>query len=273
MNELTNENGVVCASIDIIPEDSQAWAIRVSWKKGVDGLPDVQAWNDAIQSNLAQCEEKGATFIDSRVITANEGVSEALVDARAAMHRDSLIAHGFVRGEDRIEYRMALAEALAVLEAGNKTATLSWSCVDTDTETELARAAAFFRQAAEGDPAWHLEDDSIGFLKTLLKDEDTAKTRERVQIGAFDGVPAAVLALRAYPSDGWSSIYYMGVLPTFRGRGLGAEAMLHGLRCLKAMGGSTYHDGTGSRNAAARALFARLGKPPFRVMEEWRFGK
>jgi GNAT superfamily N-acetyltransferase len=78
--------------------------------------------------------------------------------------------------------------------------------------------------------------------------------------------------LRAYRSGGWSTIHYLGVLPEFRGRGLGAESMLRGLGCLKAMGARVYHDGTGLRNAAARALFARLGKQPFRVMEEWRLG-
>jgi len=207
------------------------------------------------------------------VITANEGVSEALVTTRAAVHRGSLMAHGFERGEDRVEYRLALDEALAALEAGSITGSLTWSCVDTDSDTESVRVAALFRQAAEGDPASHPDNDTLGFLKTLLEDEEAVKAPERLQIGAFRGVPAAALALMANPSDGWSTIYYLGVLPAFRGRGFGAEAMLRGLRCLKAMGGRTYHDGTGSRNLAARALFARLGRQPFRVMEEWRLEK
>jgi len=71
--------------------------------------------------------------------------------------------------------QLTLDEALAALEAGNITGSLTWSCVDTDSDTELVRAAALFRQAAEGDPASHLDDDTLGFLKTLLKDEETAK--------------------------------------------------------------------------------------------------
>ncbi len=273
MNELRNEDGIVCVSTEIIPEDGEAWAIIVSWKRGVDGVPDAQDWSEAIESSLKQCEEKGAKTIGSRVITASEGVSEVLVATRAAMHRGSLMARGFERGEDRVEYRMTLDEALAGLEAGKITSGLTWSCVDTDSPTELARAAALFRQAAQGDPASHPDDDTLGFLKSLLEDDETVKAPERVQIGTFEGAPVAVLALTAYPSDGWSTIYYLGVLPAFRGRGFGAEAMLRGLRGLKAMGGTTYHDGTGSRNAPARALFARLGKQPFRVMEEWRLTK
>jgi len=273
MNELTNEDGIVCVSIDIIPEDSEAWAILVSWKRGVDGIPDAQTWNEAIASNLAQCKERGATFIDSRVITASEGVSEALVAARAALHRDSLKAYGFRQGEGRVEYNLGIDEALTALEAGKITAQLSWNCIDTDNEYELARAAEFVHRVAEGDPAFNAEDDALGFLKTFLEDEETVKAPECVQIGTYEGVPTALLALMVYPSDGWSTIYYMGVLPEFRGRGFGAEVMLRGLRCLKVMGGRIYHDGTGSRNAAARALFARLGKLPFRVMEEWRLEK
>jgi ribosomal protein S18 acetylase RimI-like enzyme len=218
MNELTNEKGIVCACIDIMQEDSEAWAIVVSWKKGVD----------------------------------------------------SLIARGFKQGESRVEYRMAINAALAALEAREIAAELAWSCVDTGSETNLARAATYFRQAAEGDPAAHRYDDTFGFLKTLLEKEETVKAPERVQIGTFEGIPAAVLALMVYPSDGWSTIYYLGVLPDFRGRGFGAEAMLHGVRCLRTMGGSIYHDGTASGNVAARALFARLGRPPFRSIEEWK---
>lgn len=245
-------------------------AIAVSWKQNVDGLPDARAWSEAIASSLKECREKGATCIESRVVTASEGVDSALMAARAALHRDSLSTRGFQHGEDRVEYRMPLDEALAALAARKTAPRLAWANVDTAVAADLARAAGFFQQAAEGDPASHAGDDALGFLKTLLADEETLPAPERIQIGTCEGVPAAVLALTVFPSDGWASISYLGVLPTHRGHGLGAEAMARGLRCLKMMGGQIYHDGTGSRNAAARALFARLGRPPFRTMEEWR---
>jgi GNAT superfamily N-acetyltransferase len=273
MNELANGNGVVCVSVDIVQLDSESCAIRVSWKRGVEGHPDALAWNEAITSSLAECKEKGARFIESRVITASEGVTGDLVAARAALHRESLRAHGFRQGEGRVEYSVGVDEALTALGGGKMTEQLLWDCIDTDSENELARAAELLRRVAEGDPGSHAEDDALGFLKTFLAAEGTVKVPDRLQIGTFRGVSAAMLALMAYPTDGWSTIYYLGVLPQFRGRGFGAEAMLRGLRCLKAMGGKVYHDGTGSRNAAARALFARLGKPPFRVMEEWRLGE
>jgi GNAT superfamily N-acetyltransferase len=270
LDELTNEHGSVCATMDIRQEDGESWAIVVSWRRDVDGLPDSRAWNEALESNLARCRDMGATSIGSRVITAVEGTPEALVSARAAMHRDSLSARGFKEGEGRVEYRMGLEDALRHLESHKVPSRLSWSCVDADNANEVARAAELLRQASEGDPASHEEDDALSFLEVFLSDKEAVKAPERLQVGAYAGVPAAIVVLMATPSDGWSTIYYMGVLPEFRGRGFGAEAMLHGFRSLKTMGGQTYHDGTGSRNAAARALFSRLGKPPWRVMEEWR---
>ena len=268
MNETTNEDGVVCARVNNFPQDGEAWAIAVSWKEGVDGLPDARAWNEAIDSNLAQCKEKGAGHHrQPRGHGDRRRRRSARGPRRDAPRFPDHPRPGFKQGEGRVEYRMGLDEALAALEAGKITAGLTWSCVDTGTEAELARAAALLRQAAEGDPASHPDDDALGFLKALLEDEDAAGAPERVQIGLCEGVPAAVLALNVYPGNGWSSIYYLGVLPAFRGRGFGAEAMLHAFRCLKSMGGRTYHDGTdrGTRQPAPfraprPATFPRYGR-------------
>lgn len=269
MTELKNENGIDCARLIVIQEDGETWAIVVSWKKEVDGVPDRRAFNEAIESSIRECKKKGALYIGSRVITATEGVDEALTTARAALHRDSLAARGFNRGEDRVEYHMDLADALTALHAGKSQAELVWNCVDTESELDLARAADLFCQASEADPTSHPDDDTIGFLRALIKEKETVQAPERLQIGMCGNDPAAVLALKAYPSDGWSTIYYLGVLPAFRRRGFGTAAMLQAFHSLKAMGGKTYHDGTASGNTAARALFARLGQSPFRVMEEW----
>lgn len=272
MHELMDERGMVCAVIRTIPLDGEAWALAVSWREGSKSLPDSQAWNDAIEASIKVCREEGATVLDSRVVTSEEGVDGVLVAARAALHRDSLIMRGFTRGEGRVEYRMNLEDALLELGKRKVTAELAWSCPDVSRKTELTRVAELLRQASEGDPAAHEEDDALGFLAILLEDEETLQAPERIQIGTVAGTPAAILALKVIPGDGWSTIHYLGVLPAFRGRGFGREAMLQGFRSLKAMGGKTYHDGTGSANAAARALFARLGRPPIRTMEEWRFG-
>jgi ribosomal protein S18 acetylase RimI-like enzyme len=273
MIELKNESGVDCARLSVFQRDGEAWAIAVSWKKGVGGLPDEHAFREAIESSVSECEKKGALYIDTRVINATEGADEALTTARAELHRDSLTALGFTRREDRVEYRMDLEDALTAIDKGETESELVWSCVNAESESDLARAAGVFSQASEGDPASDPDEDAMGFLRVLIQEEETVQAPERIQIGMLGSDPVAVIALQVYPSDGWSTIYYLGVLPSFRRRGFGAAAMLQGLHSLKAMGGKTYHDGTGSRNTAARALFARLGRPPFRVMEEWRLTK
>ena len=270
MYELKNESGVQCTRIKIIEQDGRAWAVAVSWNKGVDGLPDERAFDEAIESSIKECKNKGALYIGSRVITAAEGVDQALTTARAALHRGSLSAHGFKRGKDRVEYHMDLADALTALDGRKCGAELAWSCVDTQSESDLARAAGLFREASEGDPGSHSDKDTLGFLRVFIAEKDTAPAPERLQIGMCGNDPAAVLALMVFPSDGWSTIYYLGVLPAFRGRGFGRAAMLQAFRSLKTMGGKVYHDGTSSGNRAARALFAYLGRPPFQVMEEWR---
>ncbi|HOD65523.1 MAG TPA: GNAT family N-acetyltransferase [candidate division Zixibacteria bacterium] len=270
MISLTNEDGITCASLMVLQEDREAWAIVVSWKKGVDGLPDRRAFHEALESSIGECVRMGALYLDSRVITASTGVDDALTSSRAALHRDFLSARGFVRGEDRVEYQMDLAVALSMLEADEIEPSLVWECVNTECASALARAADLFSQASEGDPASNPGEDAVGFVKALIEEKETVQAPERLQIGMCGNDPAAVLALKVYPSDGWSTIYYLGVLPVFRGRGFGAAAMLQALHSLKAMGGRIYHDGTASGNAGALALFARLGQPPFRVMETWR---
>jgi ribosomal protein S18 acetylase RimI-like enzyme len=61
--------------------------------------------------------------------------------------------------------------------------------------------------------------------------------------------------------------FYLGIVPTFRKRGLAREAMLHGLTVLKSLGVTTYVDGTSADNAPALALLRRMGV--LESIEEW----
>ena len=164
---------------------------------------------------------------------------------------------------------MDLEDAITVFDVEKSESELVWNCIDTESESELSRAAELFYQASKGDPRSDTGEDTLGFLKAMIEEKVTVQAPERLQIGMHGNDPVAVLALKAYPSDGWSTIYYLGVLPAFRRRGFGVAAMLQAFLSLKGMGGKTYHDGTASGNVAARTLFARLGQPPFRIMEEW----
>ena len=171
MINLSDENGINCVSLIFFQEDREAWAIVVSWNKGVDSLPDRRTFHEALESSIEECEKMGALYNDSRVITANKSVGEALTSSRAALHRDFLSARGFLRGEDRVEYQMDLADALSTLEAGKSEADLVWECVNTECESDLARAADLFRQASGGDPASSPDEDTTGFLRALIEDK------------------------------------------------------------------------------------------------------
>lgn len=270
MIEATNDRGAVCARVRPLCEDGKAWGLAVSWGDTAKGLPTETTWAAAIDAGIAACEDEGAASISSRVIVSASGTPEELVAARAAMHREALTARGFrIRGE-RIEWRQSLDDALAALPESHGQPTLSWRPVDVDDEADMAQAVDLLTAAREGDPDSDPADDARGFIDALLEDETAAQAPERVQIGSCGGIPAVILLLTVDPSDGWASISYLGVLPAFRGRGIGRGAMAHGLRCMKAMGGQVYHDGTRVTNAAARALLSSLGSPPYRVMEEWR---
>lgn len=270
MIEATNDRGAVCARITPFSEDGRAWALAVRWGDAAEGLPTETAWAAAIDAGIAACEDGGATSIRSRVMISSSETSEELVVARAAMHRDALTARGFrIRGE-RIEWRQSLDDALAALAEYHDNATLSWRPVDVANEADMARAVDLLIAARRGDPDSDPADDARGIIDALLNDRAAAQAPERVQIGSCDGIPAVVLLLTVTPADGWASISYLGVQPAFRRRGIGREAMAHGFRCMKALGGRVYHDSTAATNAAARALLTSLGSPPYRVMEEWR---
>lgn len=269
MVELFNEKKTACGYLDLFHEGGDSWVIIQKWYNDVDGMPSKTEWEKAFNSVFDECARKGAKIIDTRVISAEESIDDELSSERAKMHREILSAKGFVRGEGRIEFRLPLDTAVKNLESSVKSNSLRWECLDSSREDEFQKAVHFFQCAAEGDIAFDPDDEMSDFLKGFLADEDAIKAPEMLQVGIMKNEEAAVIACYAFP-DGWSTIYYLGILPQFRGRGLGAETMLQGLQTLKKMGGKIYQDGTGARNKAALALFAKIKAPLFREMEDWR---
>ena len=65
------------------------------------------------------------------------------------------------------------------------------------------------------------------------------------------------------------TITFMGLLPAFRGRGLGRHVHRRGMALLRAQGGTLYHGGTSASNGAMIRLFEQHGCTVFARMVEY----
>jgi ribosomal protein S18 acetylase RimI-like enzyme len=247
-----------------------AYALPVRWIADAGGTPDQGDWIEAFRAGIEGCRSKGGRLITTRLVREQVGLDPAVAAARATAFQVILERLGFAHESGRLEFRVPLEEAIARLEPSAAPPRLSWISIETAPGPGIERAAQVLKAAAEGDPDSDPEDDARGFLLARCDDKDLALPPEALQIGSCEGTDAAIVAASVMPRTGWCSHYYLGILPAYRGRGLGVEVMLHGFRTMRAMGGREYHDGTDARNHAALSLLRRLGSAPQIVMEQWK---
>ncbi len=175
-----------------------------------------------------------------------------------------LAAEGFRRKHERVEFRTPVAELPA-----EGSSPFSWRPVQSEGDLTLTRAAELLERAGQGDPDWDPADKPEEMLKAYLSDDQLYGGLDAVQVGFIEGEPAAVVIAQVNPGTGWSRITYMGLLPAFRGRGLGKSLHRHGFEMLRRQGGREYHGGTVDTNASMIALFRAHGCREFRRVEEW----
>ena len=270
MIELHDTRQEVCARLGTMPLGGGVYALPVRWIGDAGATPDPEDWVRALRAGIEACRSNGARVITTRLVREEVGLDAAVAATRAAAFRVILERLGFAYASGRLEFRVPLEEAITRLEAVATPRRLAWNSIETAPGPGIERAARVLKAAAEGDPDSDPEDDALGFLLARLDDNDLAQAPEALQIGLVDGSDAAIVAASVMPRTGWCSHYYLGILPAYRGRGLGVEAMLHGFHTMRAMGGREYHDGTDARNRAALSLFERLGCAPQIVMEQWK---
>lgn len=270
MIELRAPSGAVGASLEPVTLTPESLAIRVLWRERVDSVPDTAAWSAGLEAVADVARVRGARRIEVRVLTLQAGDAESLAPRRAEPQREALRAAGFVPGAGRVEYIVAIDPALTALSNAVTTLRLSWRSVASVPGPELDRVATLMQASAEGDRDFDPTDDARALLLSRAEDTGVLQAPECVQVGSLHGDDAALALPSFRPATGVGSLFYLGVLPRFRGRALGAEVMLRGLGALHAMGARTYHDGTAADNTAARRLFALMATQPSRVMEQWR---
>jgi hypothetical protein len=70
--------------------------------------------------------------------------------------------------------------------------------------------------------------------------------------------------------SGWSRISYIGIVPAFRGRGLGIWVQRHGFDLMRRQQGTLHHGGTSAENHRIIRIFETHECEFYRRLQEWR---
>ena len=125
------------------------------------------------------------------------------------------------------------------------------------------------RAASVGTPNGVTVEAGTSAVTDLLGGGYGALDPRTVQLGYLDGQRICVLLTRVDPDSGWSTFPFLGIVPKFRGHGLGEQIHAHGFATIRSLGGTLYHDGTSETNAAMVRLFEKHGCVEESQMEEW----
>ena len=175
-----------------------------------------------------------------------------------------ITARQFVRVSERIEYEARVMDLQDEAESP-----LTWEALPDFEGNRLRDAASLLKRAGEGDPDWGEDDDAFELLKGYLADPALTGGPECVAVGKLGASAAAIVVAQVNRSTGIGRLTYLGVVPEFRGRGLGAWVHRHGFAMLKAQGADRYRGGTLTNNLPMLNLFSRHGCAEWRRLEEW----
>ncbi len=183
---------------------------------------------------------------------------------RPSDHASSLIARGFARVSERVEFE-ALVEGLP----NDATSPLTWAALPDLADNTLRDAGRLLNRAGHGDPDWGDDDEGLELLKGYLAETGLTRGPECIAVGTLEGSPAAIVVAQVNHSTGVGRITYLGVAPECRGRGLGTWVHRHGFAMLKAQGAERYRGGTLANNLPMLQLFSLHGCAEWRRLEEW----
>lgn len=121
---------------------------------------------------------------------------------------------------------------------------------------------ALMTRAGEGDPFPAADFDPRREWRELLEHAGASFDPQRWRVAIVDDEPVGVVLPTPYPeAPDEGTLSYVGVLPAFRGRGLGSGLHASGLRLLADAGCRVYRGSTDERNTAMARVFERNDCP------------
>lgn len=179
------------------------------------------------------------------------------------MIRQILSEIGMKKSSERIEYQCDIS--LLPDDAGSP---LYWKTAQ-ELNWNLEQIAQFTKKiitdALDIDPNEKAED----FIQDWLHHNEFTYGPGCIAIGFINDKPCTLVVAQINEDTGWSRLSYMGIIPEFRGQGLGKWVHRQGFKMMKRQGGKLYHGGTHGENLPMRRLFESHGCKIFCEMEEW----
>lgn len=212
------------------------------WAPSVTEAPDGPAIADALlQAALAWLRGKGARFV------------QALLDPDAGAASESLFRAGFRHVTDLFYLRRGTDE----IPPPSPSAGLH---IDKYSDANAALFEATLLRTYEGSRDCPELDGLRSGAEILDGHRAQGVWRPQTWWLAFqDGQPAGVCLLTELGDGAGWDLSYLGVVPEFRGRGLGQTLTLHALHAARTLGASEVVVAVDARNAPALALYQAAG--------------
>jgi RimJ/RimL family protein N-acetyltransferase len=177
--------------------------------------------------------------------------------------KDVLKKIGLERKAGRIEYKCDIDKLPD--ETGTP---LTWKTAK-DLAWNPEQIAEFTKAITEGALDVNPDENPMDFVQDWLQHHEFTSGPDCIAIGFHENQACALVVAQINQQTGWSRISYMGLAPTFRGKGFGKWVHRHGFTMMRQQGGKLYHGGTHINNLAMRKLFESHGCYVFSEMEEW----
>lgn len=219
--------------------------------------PDTRFDREIWLNLFAQAKESALNF------GAETLVARMRLEYEPEMFRSILGELGLKKISERVEYQSDIE--LLPNETGSP---LQWKTVSElgwDTGKLVRFTSDITKNALDIDPNEKPED----FVQDWLSHEEFTSGLDCIAIGFMGGRACALVVAQINKDSGWSRLSYMGIIPEFRGKGLGKWVHRHGFTMMKDQGGKLYHGGTLRENLPMRKLFESHGCRLYCEMEEW----